>query len=204
MSSCRCEPTERFDRRAPRAIALGGGGIDAAVLRAAGRRGGRRQPGARTDRIRDPAQPRAAGFTGTARAGASAQRRSRRACAAYARVARYPRPVDLAVIVVPGRAGARRRRRLHRQGRARDLRHQRRLRRIRRGRAARARPRSSSGCAPPACRLIGPNCMGMLNTDPAVRLNATFSPVYPPAGRRRDVDAERRAGAGDPRLRARG
>ena len=32
------------------------------------------------------------------------------------------------------------------------------------------------------CRLIGPNCMGLLNTDPAVNLNATFSPVYPPRG----------------------
>jgi acetyl coenzyme A synthetase (ADP forming)-like protein len=32
------------------------------------------------------------------------------------------------------------------------------------------------------CRLIGPNCMGLLNTDPAVRLNATFSPVYPASG----------------------
>ena len=32
------------------------------------------------------------------------------------------------------------------------------------------------------CRLIGPNCMGLLNTDPAFSLNATFSPVYPPAG----------------------
>jgi acetyl coenzyme A synthetase (ADP forming)-like protein len=32
------------------------------------------------------------------------------------------------------------------------------------------------------CRLIGPNCMGLLNTDPAVRLNATFAPVYPPRG----------------------
>jgi acetyl coenzyme A synthetase (ADP forming)-like protein len=31
-------------------------------------------------------------------------------------------------------------------------------------------------------RLIGPNCMGVLSTDPAVRLNATFSPVFPPAG----------------------
>lgn len=31
-------------------------------------------------------------------------------------------------------------------------------------------------------RLVGPNCMGLLNTDPAVRVNATFSPVYPPAG----------------------
>jgi acetyl coenzyme A synthetase (ADP forming)-like protein len=32
-------------------------------------------------------------------------------------------------------------------------------------------------------RLIGPNCMGIINTDPAFRVNATFSPVYPPAGR---------------------
>jgi acetyl coenzyme A synthetase (ADP forming)-like protein len=31
-------------------------------------------------------------------------------------------------------------------------------------------------------RLVGPNCMGLINTDPAVKLNATFSPVYPPAG----------------------
>ncbi len=32
------------------------------------------------------------------------------------------------------------------------------------------------------CRVVGPNCMGLLTTDPAVQLNATFSPVYPPAG----------------------
>lgn len=31
-------------------------------------------------------------------------------------------------------------------------------------------------------RMIGPNCMGLLNTDPEVRLNASFSPVFPPAG----------------------
>jgi len=31
-------------------------------------------------------------------------------------------------------------------------------------------------------RLIGPNCMGLLTTNPSVRLNATFSPVFPPAG----------------------
>lgn len=31
-------------------------------------------------------------------------------------------------------------------------------------------------------RLIGPNCMGLVNTDPAFALNATFSPAYPPAG----------------------
>jgi acyl-CoA synthetase (NDP forming) len=31
--------------------------------------------------------------------------------------------------------------------------------------------------------MIGPNCMGIINTDPAVRLNATFSPVAPVEGR---------------------
>jgi acetyl coenzyme A synthetase (ADP forming)-like protein len=31
-------------------------------------------------------------------------------------------------------------------------------------------------------RMVGPNCMGLLNTDPEVRLNATFAPVSPPAG----------------------
>lgn len=31
-------------------------------------------------------------------------------------------------------------------------------------------------------RMIGPNCMGLVNTDPAVNLNATFAPVYPPRG----------------------
>lgn len=31
-------------------------------------------------------------------------------------------------------------------------------------------------------RLVGPNCMGVLSTDPAIRLNATFSPTSPPAG----------------------
>ena len=33
------------------------------------------------------------------------------------------------------------------------------------------------------CRVIGPNCMGVLNTHQDVRLNATFSPVYPPEGK---------------------
>ena len=31
-------------------------------------------------------------------------------------------------------------------------------------------------------RLVGPNCMGVINTDPSVRLNASFSPFYPPHG----------------------
>ena len=31
-------------------------------------------------------------------------------------------------------------------------------------------------------RLVGPNCMGVINTDPAISMNATFSGVYPPRG----------------------
>jgi acetyl coenzyme A synthetase (ADP forming)-like protein len=38
-------------------------------------------------------------------------------------------------------------------------------------------------CRATGMRLIGPNCMGIVNTDPAVRLNATFAPVLPPPGR---------------------
>lgn len=32
-------------------------------------------------------------------------------------------------------------------------------------------------------RMIGPNCMGLLNTNPVVRLNVTFAPGRPPEGR---------------------
>lgn len=32
-------------------------------------------------------------------------------------------------------------------------------------------------------RLVGPNCMGVINTDPEVRLNATFAPTMPLPGR---------------------
>jgi acetyl coenzyme A synthetase (ADP forming)-like protein len=31
-------------------------------------------------------------------------------------------------------------------------------------------------------RMVGPNCMGILNTDPAVALNATFAPTMPQPG----------------------
>ena len=31
-------------------------------------------------------------------------------------------------------------------------------------------------------RMVGPNCFGILNTDPAVRLNATFASTFPLAG----------------------
>jgi acetyl coenzyme A synthetase (ADP forming)-like protein len=32
-------------------------------------------------------------------------------------------------------------------------------------------------------RMVGPNCLGLLNADPAVGLNASFSPVFPASGR---------------------
>jgi acetyltransferase len=31
-------------------------------------------------------------------------------------------------------------------------------------------------------RLVGPNCMGVMNTEPGVSMNATFAPTMPPAG----------------------
>jgi len=31
-------------------------------------------------------------------------------------------------------------------------------------------------------KMLGPNCLGLLDTDPAIRLDATFAPTWPPAG----------------------
>jgi acetyl coenzyme A synthetase (ADP forming)-like protein len=38
-------------------------------------------------------------------------------------------------------------------------------------------------CREAGMRLVGPNCLGVLNTAPEVRMNATFAPGRPPAGR---------------------
>ncbi len=38
-------------------------------------------------------------------------------------------------------------------------------------------------CRESGMRLIGPNCMGIANTDPAIRLHGTFVPAPPPTGR---------------------
>jgi acetate---CoA ligase (ADP-forming) len=38
-------------------------------------------------------------------------------------------------------------------------------------------------CRAYGMRIIGPNCMGIVNTDPNVRLNGTFASIVPPPGR---------------------
>jgi acetyl coenzyme A synthetase (ADP forming)-like protein len=38
-------------------------------------------------------------------------------------------------------------------------------------------------CRQHGMRVIGPNCIGVINTDPTAPMNATFGPVAPPAGR---------------------
>ena len=37
-------------------------------------------------------------------------------------------------------------------------------------------------CRASGMRMVGPNCMGVLNTDPAISMNAVFVPPWPPAG----------------------
>ena len=38
-------------------------------------------------------------------------------------------------------------------------------------------------CRESGMRLIGPNCMGIVNTDPEIGLNGTFGSAWPPSGR---------------------
>jgi acetate---CoA ligase (ADP-forming) len=38
-------------------------------------------------------------------------------------------------------------------------------------------------CRDAGMRLVGPNCMGIVNTDPGIRLNGTFASTRPPEGR---------------------
>ena len=45
-----------------------------------------------------------------------------------------------------------------------------------------------------ACALIGPNCLGVLNTEAGTSMDATFAPPYPPAGTVAFSSQSRRAG----------
>jgi acetyl coenzyme A synthetase (ADP forming)-like protein len=101
---------------------------------------------------------------------------------AFARLTDIPESIDLAVIVVPA---------AHVLDVARDAaaKHVKALVVISAGFSeigaeGRAREAELLGIVRDAgMRMIGPNCMGLLNADPGVLLNATFSPVFPPAGR---------------------
>jgi acetyl coenzyme A synthetase (ADP forming)-like protein len=101
---------------------------------------------------------------------------------AYPSVTEIPGPVDLAVIVVPA-AGVLE---VARECGAKGVRA---LVVISSGFAevgedGRERQRELLAvCREFGMRLIGPNCMGILNAAPDVRLNATFAPQFPPHGR---------------------
>ena len=52
------------------------------------------------------------------------------------------------------------------------------------GEEGRARQAEMLGiCREAGMRLVGPNCLGVLNTAPGVHMNATFAPGRPPTGR---------------------
>lgn len=52
------------------------------------------------------------------------------------------------------------------------------------GEEGRARQRELAEiCRQGGMRLVGPNCLGVINTDPAVALDASFAPTLPPQGR---------------------
>jgi hypothetical protein len=99
----------------------------------------------------------------------------------YATLADAPRGIDLAIVAVPRQlvldwsisarrgcpfAGRHHRRLCRNRTRGRELQKQ----LVDRVRAH-------------GMRMVGPNCMGVLNATPSVRMNGSFSPVVPPAGR---------------------
>jgi acetate---CoA ligase (ADP-forming) len=103
--------------------------------------------------------------------------------AAYPSLSRLPRGPRPRRRVHPRPAGERR----HRRGR-RARRHGR-LRRV--GRVRRDRPRGRGALQEDllerahgyGLRIVGPNCMGLLNGNPDVRMNGTFSQTFPGPGR---------------------
>ncbi len=100
---------------------------------------------------------------------------------AYPSILDVPGEVDLAVIIVPTQFVARVADECGRKG----------VRAIivitdgfrERGREGATREEELRGIAlGHGMRLVGPNCMGIINADPEVRLNASFSRVFPPRG----------------------
>jgi acetyl coenzyme A synthetase (ADP forming)-like protein len=101
---------------------------------------------------------------------------------AYPTIEAVPGPVDLAVIVVPAAVALPVLEACGRKG----------VRAVvvisagfkETGEEGAVRERAMVACARGhGMRLLGPNCLGVLNTEAGIRLDATFAPTYPPAGR---------------------
>ncbi|GGM11698.1 bifunctional acetate--CoA ligase family protein/GNAT family N-acetyltransferase [Nakamurella endophytica] len=122
-----------------------------------------------------------AGFTGPVYP-VNPDARSVQGVRAYARVTDIPDPVDVAVVTVPAGTVAEvvqgcRAKQVHglvvvTSGFA-DA----------GGNGAEAQRHLVAVARGSGMRVLGPNCLGMVNTDPAVRLNATLAPVVPGPGR---------------------
>ncbi len=101
---------------------------------------------------------------------------------AFRTIEEIPEPVDLAIVAVPAAAVPSVAQQCARKG----------VRALvvisagfaEAGEAGRARQAELLAiCRASGMRLMGPNCMGLINTDPEARLDATFAPRTPPAGR---------------------
>ncbi len=123
----------------------------------------------------------AAGFTGAVYP-VSAHARSVQGVRAYPQVSDIPDEVDLAVLAVPAAAVAAVVADCRRKG-------VRGMVVMTGGFAdtgpdgAQAQRRLVAEARASGIRVVGPNCLGLVNTDPAIRLNATLAPVLPPPGR---------------------
>lgn len=101
---------------------------------------------------------------------------------AYSKVGDIPGPVDLGVIVVPAAAVVEAARQCAAEGLGALVVISSGFAEV--GPEGRARQEELlEVCRQSGMRLIGPNCMGILNTDPGHRMNATFAPTFPPPGR---------------------
>jgi acetyl coenzyme A synthetase (ADP forming)-like protein len=101
---------------------------------------------------------------------------------AYPSIAAVPGPVDLAVVVVPAAAAVEVVEACGRAGVAAAIVISAGFRET--GEEGAARERALvAGARRHGMRLVGPNCLGVINTEPAVRLDATFAPAYPSVGR---------------------
>ena len=190
-------PTERSLRGAVGPRAPHRGALDRPAARPARRRRLRRQRHrARASARRCSATCATAGSPAPIVPGAPDRRRRWPGCRRTRRAAERRAASTWRVVAVPpagGRRGGRRR------GRRRRARPGRGLRRLRRGRPGRRG--GAAGAGPgrprwPGMRVVGPNCLGIANTDPAVRLNATLAPRLPAAGPGRLLQPVRRARRG--------